>query len=110
MPPRHPLHETRADTFGGPHHHVRKPKRDIGGWEQEVAELKARGLFNPPRNFPSRIESPYNADLPYASSSRGRPAPTSRHHGSPYEPSAAARAFERSYRGENLMSDEVKDV
>jgi hypothetical protein len=62
------------------------------------------------RPHPSHIPSPYNADLPYATSTRGRPATISRHNGVSDERMAAARLFERSYRGEFAVSDEDKDV
>jgi hypothetical protein len=66
-----------------------------------------REVRRPP---PSHIPSPYNADLPYATGTRGRPASINHHNGVSDEGMAAARLFERSYRGEFVMSDEDKDV
>jgi hypothetical protein len=109
MPPRRPLHETRPDAFGGPLHvHARKLRGRIGAWdspENLADELAQRQSSRPnhPRH-PSHIASPYSADLPYATSTRGLPAFLSR------QRPAAELAFERAYRGEDPISDEEKDV
>jgi hypothetical protein len=107
MPPRHSLHETRAEAFGGPLHvNARKPRGRVGAWDssENLAESLARRQSNRPHHpgHPSHIASPYNADLPYATNTRGLPALP--------EPTAEQLAFMRAYRGENVILDEEKDV
>ena len=102
MPPPHSLHER---AFIDSDHMGKLLKRHAGAMDSpaDVDDSRAR------RPHPSHIPSPYNADLPYATGTRGRPASINRHNGVSDERMAAARPFERSYHGEFAVSDEDKD-
>jgi len=71
MPPPHSLYETRDGTFDN-HNHVRKllkPRTGATDSPDEIDNPMARREAHRPH--PSHIPSPYNADLPYATSTRG---------------------------------------
>jgi hypothetical protein len=107
MPPPHSQHERAfIDSV-----HMRKLlKRPPGAMDSPGDIDDSMDRREVRRPHPSNIPSPYNADLPYATGTRGQPASTSRDNGVSDERMAAARLFERSYRGEFVASDEDKDV